>query len=146
MNAEAMWRAYTALHPEAEGAAYEAWSYGDAPDELLALTLSGRKRATASALPLYALASEPLPASGEYSVLLDSRGNAACVLLTTDVSVVPFASVTADFAAMEGEGDLSLTHWKKVHESYFTRVMTAAGLTFTPDMPVVCEEFEVVYR
>ena len=33
-----------------------------------------------------------------------------------------------------------------VHRAFFTREMTAAGLLFTEDMPVVCEEFEVDYR
>lgn len=40
---------------------------------------------------------------------------------------------------------LSLSWWQKVHERFFTRVMAEAGLIFTPDMPVVCEEFKVVY-
>lgn len=146
MNADALWAAYAADHPEVARNAYEAWSYGDAPDELLALTLSGRKRATASALPLYAIDGEAVPKAGDYSVLLDSRGQAACVLRTTSVRIVPFIEVSAAFAALEGEGDLSLTYWRSVHEAFFRRAMAGAGLVFTQDMPVVCEEFEVVYK
>lgn len=146
MHADALWQAYTAAHPEATDAGFEAWSYGDAPDELLALTLAGRKRATASAMPLYAIEGEPVPTEGGYSVLLDSRGEAACVLRTTSVRIIPYCEVSAEFAAREGEGDLSLTYWRRVHEAFFTRTMAEAGLTFTQDMPVVCEEFEVVFK
>lgn len=145
MTAFTMWQSFISLHPDAARVGYEAWSYGDAAQELTALTLSGRKRATASALPLYALEGEDLPRAGSYSVLIDSREQAVCVLYTTKVSIVPFLEVSEAFAAREGEGDLSLTYWRQVHEAFFTREMTAAGLTFTADMPVVCEEFEVVY-
>lgn len=146
MNAEAMWQVFAAMHPEAADAPHDAWRYGDASDELAALTLSGRKRATSSALPLYALEGEAVPRAGEYSILLNSRDEAVCVLHTAAVSILPFREVTADFAALEGEGDLSLAYWREVHRAFFTREMTAAGLLFTEDMPVVCEEFEVVYR
>ena len=33
-----------------------------------------------------------------------------------------------------------------MHEAFFTGEMERAGLTFTEEMPVVCEEFEVAYR
>ena len=146
MRADAMWQSYTADHPEAANAGFEAWSYGDAPDELVSLTLAGIKRATASAMPLYAVEGEAIPTAGSYSVLLFSRGEAACVLRTTAVRIVPYCEVSAEFASREGEGDLSLAYWRRVHESFFTRTMAEAGLTFTQDMPVVCEEFEVVFK
>lgn len=146
MTAEEMWRAFTAQYLPARSASYEAWAYGDDPDGLLALTLSGRKRATASALPLYRIGGEALPQAEDYSVLLDSHGNAACVLCNTAVRIVPFREVSEEFAALEGEGDLSLGYWRQVHEAFFTRALAAAGMTFTPDMPVVCEEFKVVYK
>ncbi|MBQ2952137.1 MAG: ASCH domain-containing protein [Clostridia bacterium] len=145
MTAPEMQRAFVTLHPEAAGAAFDAWAYGADPDELARLTLAGRKRATASALPLYEAEGETVPHAGEYSIILDSRGDAVCIVRTTQVSIIPFCRVSAAFAAREGEGDLSLAWWRQVHESYFTRVMSEAGLTFTHDMPVVCEEFEVVY-
>ena len=146
MNAEEMRIAFFALHPEAAQADWDAWAYGDAPEELLALTLAGRKRATSSALPLYGAEDEPVPTAGGYSVLLDKAGNAACILRTTAVDIVPFRLISAEFAALEGEGDSSLLSWRRVHERFFTHEMAQAGLTFTEDMPVVCEEFEVVYR
>ena len=60
MNAEQMWAAYAAGHPEAAGADYDAWAFGGDPDGLARLVLSGVQTATTSAYPLYALEGEPL--------------------------------------------------------------------------------------
>ena len=54
--------------------------------------------------------------------------------------------LTAEHAFQEGEGDRTLASWRAVHEAFFTGEMERAGLTFTKEMPVVCEEFEVAYR
>ena len=139
MNAEAMWRASGLT------GAWDAWSFGDDPDGLARLVLEGRKTATASAYPLYEAEGEPLPMPGETSVVLDARGEAVCVIRTTRVHIVPFRAVTADHAAREGEGDLSLGHWRRAHRDFFTRELATIRRTFDEDMPVVCEEFERLY-
>ncbi len=125
---------------------YEAWSFGAEPDLLAELVASGEKTATSSAYPLYALENEPLPKVGVYDVILDSKGEAVCVIQTKKVYVIPFKEVTAEHAYKEGEGDKSLDFWRKVHEKFFTECMEEVDLKFTSDMEVVCEEFEVVYK
>ena len=139
MTADEMWRA-----SGLEGS-YEAWEYGDAPDKLARLTLEGRKTGTASAYEVYGKEGEALPAPGEYSVILSSLGDAVCIIKTTEVSVVPFEEVTASHAAAEGEGDLSLDYWRRVHEEFFRRELEPYGIPFTPRTPVVCERFIKVY-
>ena len=124
---------------------YDAWQFGEDPDGLAALVNAGKKSTTSSAYPLYALEGEPLPQTGEYSVVLDSREQAVCVIRTVRVYIAPFDEVTARHARMEGEGDLSLAYWQRVHRAFFAREMQAAGLAFDEKMPVVCEEFEKVY-
>ena len=145
MTAHDMWQAYTMLHPEAAGLSCDAWTYGDAPDELAALTLSRVKKATASIHMLYAMEGEELPQPGEYSVVLNSRDEAVCIIRTTEVDVRPFREVDARHAFLEGEGDRSLPYWRKVHERFFREELAEVGLRFTEDIAVVCEEFEVVY-
>lgn len=143
MNATEMWERYckkSGVHAD-----YEAWAFGGAPDELAELVLNGIKTATASAYPLYEQEQEPLPQVGEYNVILNAKDEAVCVTKTTKVYVVPFREVSADHAYREGENDRSLDSWRAVHRDFFTEEMTAAGLTFGEDMPVVCEEFLRVY-
>lgn len=145
MTHQELWAAYQTVRPEA-GDDYEPWAYGADPDRLAELTRTGVKTATASAGPLYELEGEPLPRAGEYSVILDSRDQAVCIIRTTRVYTVPFDQVSAEQAYREGEGGRTLDYWRRVHEDFFRKELAGAGLEFSPDMPVVCEEFEVVFE
>lgn len=124
-------------------AAYAAapqWAFGDNPelaDELLALVLNGRKRATCSSL--VSCQADIMPTVGDVSVILDGRGRPTCVIRTTEVRIVAFDQVDEDFMRAEGEGDLSAQYWREGHQTYFER----EGV-FAPDMPLVCERFELV--
>ena len=46
---------------------------------------------------------------------------------------------------MEGEGDRTLAHWRKVHEIFFRRQFEKEPHKFDETMPLVCQRFEVVY-
>lgn len=124
----------------------DAWAFGEKADELAELVVQGIKTATSSAYALYATDGEPLPETGEYSVILDSRGSAKCIIKTTKVYVTAFDKVSEVHAYKEGEGDRSLAYWREVHEKFFTDCLKEAGLSFSSTMEVVCEEFEVVYK
>lgn len=145
MTAEELWARFAAAH-HIEQDSYEAWAFGGDPDGLARLVLAGEKTATSSAYDLYPLEGEPLPQAGRYDVLLNAREEAVCVLRTTRVYVTAFDAVTPDHARREGEGDKSLAYWRQVHEAFFTQCLQEAGLSFTPETRVVCEEFEVAFR
>lgn len=53
--------------------------------------------------------------------------------------------VTAEHAYKEGEGDRSLAYWRTVHEKVFTDELMEINKQFADDMPVVCEEFKIVF-
>lgn len=126
---------------------YEAWAFGGAPDKLAQLVLQGTKTGTASAYELYDLDdSEPMPKEGDYSVILNSKEEAVCVIRTTKLYTKPFDEVSEEHARKEGEGDKSLAYWRTVHEEFFSDCLKEYGRTFDEKMPVLCEEFEVVYR
>ena len=122
---------------------YEAWSFGADADELANLVLKGEKTATASARCLYQHDGSDLPKEGQYSVILDSGENAVCIIRTTKVYTVPFATVSEDHARKEGEGDRSLAYWRKGHEDFFRGELRET--VFVPSMDVGCEEFVRVY-
>ena len=145
MTAHEMWNAFIALHPGAANEPYEAWAYGDAPDELARLTLAGTKQATASVHMLYEMDDDPLPQAGNYSVILDSKDVSVCVIRTKAVHILPFREVGERHAFLEGEGDRSLRYWREVHERFFRGELAEYGIEFTEDIAVVCEEFEVMY-
>ena len=146
MNAVEMWKAFCDSENIDVTVAYDAWPFGDSPDILAQLVVHGEKTATASAYPLYEADKEPLPEVGSYSVVLDSKEEAVCVIQCTKVYVVPFNEVSENQAYKEGEEDKSLQYWRKVHSDLFKVWMDEAGLKFDDTMPVVCEEFKGVYK
>lgn len=126
---------------------YSSWAFGSAPDKLLDLVLQGIKTATASAYEIYSLDdSEPMPKVNDYSVILNSKDEALCIIKTIKLDVVPFKDVDKMQAFKEGEGDRSLKYWRKVHEEFFNDEYSKYNLKFTKDSLILCEEFEVVYK
>lgn len=117
------------------------FAFGDSPelaDELLALVLSGRKTATCGALRDFG-GDEPVPEVGRRDVVLDGQGRRAAVIETVEAIQRRFDEVDAEFAAAEGEGDLSYEYWRQAHEAYFAR-----NGGYAPDMILVCERFRLV--
>lgn len=143
MVALEMWELYSTK--ENISADYEAWAFGDDADKLANLVLDGIKTGTSSLYYWYVVENEELPREGEYSVILDSKGDAVCVIKNTKVYVVPFSEVSEHHAWKEGEGDRSLSYWRETHQSFFTEELVRVGLPFDTTMDVVCEEFEIVF-
>lgn len=77
--------------------------------------------------------------------MLDGRANPAALIREIKVEHVPFLEVTEDFAAAEGEGDLSLERWRREHRAFFARVAPSYDSEFTDAEIVQCETFEVVH-
>ena len=131
-----------------EGDFQDAWGFGDSPelmDELLALVLSGRKRASCNLLKETELEGWPEAQVGAFNIILDGRERPSAVIRTFTVHRVPFAQVTAEHARMEGEGDGSLESFRREHITYYTRVGKRLGFEFSEDMEVEMETFELVY-
>ena len=143
MNAQEMWKVYSS--EEKIQAEYDAWSFGMDADHLAALVDSGIKTATSSLKLWYDLEKEPLPQVGSYSILLDSAGNAVCVIRTDCVFIRPFREVDEEHAWKEGEGDRSLSYWRRTHEQFFREELETVGQSFGEDISVICEEFTKVY-
>ena len=125
---------------------YEVWSFGEAPDKLADLVLQGIKTATCSAYDLYVINNEPLPQTGDYSIIVNSNEEAVSIIKTVKVYVTEFNKVSEEHAFKEGEGDRSLDYWRRVHESFLTNELASVNKLFDENTKVVCEEFEVVYR
>ncbi len=144
------WNAFTATVGGVDEARfYEAFSFGDhesLANELGELVLRGTKRATTAAVSTFDAEGKRLPAPGDLSVVTNWSGQPLCVIETRAVDVMPFHAVSAEFAAVEGEGDGSLAFWQSAHRDFFGRECVRAGRSFTEDMLVACERFEVVYR
>lgn len=141
-----IWRACCEKNGIPPETPYEAWAFGgNAADELAELVLAGTKTATASSLLAYETTGDPLPQAGEYSVILRADGQAACVIRTLRVSLVPFDAVSAEHAYLEGEGSRTLEEWREIHRRFFAPDYQAAGKPFDEKGVCVLEEFVRVY-
>ncbi len=128
---------------------YEVFSFGDSEElahSLAVLVLAGTKRATAGSVWAFEAEGKRPPEPGDLSVVTNWAETPLCIIETTQVNIVPFAEVTAEFAAVEGEGDGSLAFWRHAHANYFSRECARIGRVFTESMPVACERFNVVFR
>lgn len=113
-------------------------------DELLRLVLVGQKRATASSRDSFTIEGQKVPEPGDFNILTDWAGNPRCVVRVTRVTILPFREITWELCRREGEDD-SLASWQAAHRKFFTAEGKALGYAFSEDMPVVFEEFTVVY-
>ena len=114
-------------------------------NKLLNLVLSGKKKATASSLLAYELEGGRIPQVGDYSIVTDWDGNPHCVIETTAVTILPFNEMTYDICKREGEDD-NLESWQQGHRHFFTEEGKDLGFEFSETMPVVFEDFRVVYK
>jgi len=137
-----------AAHDPRRTARPDAFAFGgegELADELAALVLAGKKRATASLAVEYTALDEPLPKPGDMSIILDDRGNPVGIIERTSVDVLPFQAVDEAFAACEGEGDGSLRYWREVHTGYFNGVCSRLGGKLDESTPILCQRFRLAW-
>lgn len=148
MTVEAFWRAYLDDMGLPRDTAYLECFHFELSErtanELLTLTLRGRKRATCSSLRAYELNGERVPASGDRSIVTDWAGEPRCVIRTTGTRALAFKNMTFDICRREGEDD-SLASWQAGHRRFFEEEGAALGYAFTDDMPVLFEDFIAEY-
>ena len=150
--AAALWRTYLGYLPSGHphrAARVTAFSFGDSPglaDELAALVVSRCKRATASLPIQFEAEGTALPAAGEVSIVTRADGTPLAIIETTEIQLVPFGDVDAEFAAAEGEGDGSLAYWRRAHTAFFGRVLARLGGRLDDRSLVVCERFRLLCR
>ncbi|MEQ1645707.1 MAG: ASCH domain-containing protein [Pyrinomonadaceae bacterium] len=126
------------------GTPYQSWFFGNSREmalELAELVIAGTKTATASLEKTNELIPENAPIDNGYSVVTDFDGEPRCVIRTAEIRHIPFREVDAEFAADEGEGDLSLEYWRRVHRDYFEKESAQLGFEFDENSMVCCERF-----
>jgi uncharacterized protein YhfF len=58
---------------------------------------------------------------------------------------MPFFSITAEHAKMEGQGDGGLADWQRVYWEFFQRELKEFERKPNESMIIVCEYFEKVF-
>jgi uncharacterized protein YhfF len=149
-SVEEFWEDYVrSLPPEHRNRKYfEAFSFGDtveSADRLAKLVLEGEKTATSELLWSRQAAGKTLWNEGDESVVLNGVGEPVCVIRTTQLRVLPFSEVDEAFARDYGEGDRTLSGWRRDAWEYYEGECRSLGKIPSKDMSLICERFEVVY-
>lgn len=147
---ETFWREACAALGLDPAAGYHASTFADPAfspnvDKIGNLARAGEKRATAHMALDFEKSGVTRRAPGEYWVVLSAAMAPLCLVRLTKVETVPFCDVTPEFAASEGEGDLSWDYWATVHQRYFEKQLAGWGETWRDDIPIVCESFELLW-
>ncbi|MGF9977031.1 ASCH domain-containing protein [Viridibacillus arvi] len=144
---EEYWHIY-AIENELNMSIPDAWMFGDGSkemgDDLGCLVVKGLKTGTCAAHCVYDIEGEEIQKVGQYDIVLDGDNNPLAIIKYTNIDLLKMNEVTSDFARSEGEGDLSYDYWYSEHVKFFTWELSQYGLTFTPDILLVCQTFKVM--
>ena len=144
------WKTFCAETGVSPDAIYHPRTFSDprnsmVTDEIAELAHLGQKRATAHLVFDFEKNHLPQRKPGEYMMVLNVSLEPQCVVRCTNIAVVPFRDVSEEFAASEGEGDLSREYWATVHKRYFVKQLAEWGMEWDDGLEVVCESFELVW-
>ena len=148
MTEQQMWDLYI-RNNRIKNKTYEAWSFGGEPgvsDKLAKLVRNNQKTATSSIYKAYEMQNSPLPQVNSLNIILDSYDKAVCLIQITEVYTCPFIEVSKEHAFKEGEGDRSLSYWRKTHENFFSQELKSYEIDFDERILIVCEEFKVIFK
>ncbi|EJG1894793.1 ASCH domain-containing protein [Vibrio parahaemolyticus] len=109
------------------------------------LILKGEKTATCSLDIWYSEQGETMPEVGHLMVVTSWNNDPVCIVEVISVSKCKYNEVTEEFAASEGEGDKTLSWWKKAHWNFFSKECAELNISPSEDMLLVLERFKRVY-
>ncbi|MEA5026155.1 MAG: ASCH domain-containing protein [Erysipelotrichaceae bacterium] len=147
-SVKAYWQEFLIkTHRDPQTCYFEASYFGStqlSADHLADLIRQGKKQATTSSALAYRCSAEE-PQIGSLSIVTDWQGNPQAVIQTVAVVKMKFSEMTFDLAVKEGE-DANLASWISNHAAFFQWESTVCGYEFNQEMPIIFEEFTVVYQ
>ncbi|MCR4790417.1 MAG: ASCH domain-containing protein [Treponemataceae bacterium] len=123
-------------------------SFGEDPETsayLILQILSGKKTAFSSSYYAFEIDRESLPEVGNYYVVTDWADTPYAIIRTERVTTLPFNSIPWSLAEKEGDAE-NMEEWKSMKSDFFTDDADFMGYNFSPEMPVVFEEFSLLYK
>jgi uncharacterized protein YhfF len=115
-------------------------------DKLIRLYRAGKKTAGSGLVKDYKTAGDPLPKTGNYWIILDSRERPQFLVRTVRTEINPFGRIPKSVARAEGEGDLSVAYWKRAHGRFFLPSLSKWGISSLDEAEVITEHFKIVHQ
>lgn len=118
----------------------------ESTDGLIDLYLQDKKTAGSSLVKDFVSMGDPLPKVGNHWIILDSRDQPRLLVRTTRIEINLFGAIPKSVARAEGEGDLSVSHWKKVHREAFSPFLAQWGIDDLDQAEVITEYFKILQK
>ena len=115
-------------------------------DSLIRLYRQRKKTAASGLVQDYVSAGDPLPEVGNYWIILDSHEHPQFLVKTIRTEINLFGDIPKAVARAEGEGDLSISHWKEAHRNFYLPFLAKWGIADISKTKVITEYFEIVYE
>ncbi|MBS4899975.1 MAG: ASCH domain-containing protein [Clostridiales bacterium] len=122
------------------------WNFKEEDDYKVELILKGRKRGDAYLKDTYEEIFGKGSQEGRYRIVVDSKGDARCIVKVTRPSEDKFINARFAHAYLEGEGDRMLSSWRKTYQEKFSAELEKKGKEFSNDVIVVCDEYALAYK
>lgn len=118
---------------------------GETSADYILRILSGKKTSFATSYYSFEIDRIPLPKAHSFFVVTDWLSKPYAVIETVNVTILPFNQVTWQIAQGEDEGD-TIEEWRENKAAFFEEDGEIMGYTFSQNMPVVFEQFRVLYK
>ena len=149
---EEYWRRYATTLPLSGNVSKlydDAWHFGDTENlanKLAELVRSGQK--TATSFLVWKLETEgwKMPRVGDVVVITNWDGSPSCIIEMTEVELRQFNQINEQFAYDYGEGDRTLSWWRKAMWDYYSDECRSSEREPSPEMVVVCQRFRLLYK
>jgi DNA-binding CsgD family transcriptional regulator/uncharacterized protein YhfF len=145
---EAFWQAFRRHEGISQAHCMETWFHTppDVTDRLLARMAAGAMRADFGPMHFYADRHEkPLPAAGDYTVLVDRQRRPRLIWRTTGVAVGPLSAVTQELVWRSGVGDGERKDWLRRVGAVLRCMSKLHGFETHADIEMMFETLEVVW-
>lgn len=144
-----IWEEFLKVNPDYKTSERpNSWYFCDTKewaDKCAQLVIDEIKQGTCSLYEEYKTNNEALPKVGQLDIITNWEGEAKAIIKISKIEKIPFNEVSEELAAKEGEGDRTLTSWRKGHWDFFKRQTKSLCIKPSEDMILVYEHFETIW-
>ncbi len=148
---ELFWRSYLDMLGPGDRIprSYEVWHFGDTEklaNDLAELVKAGQKTSTSSLVWKQEAEGDRPDRVGDVVVVTNWDSSPSCIIEITEAEVRPFSNIDERFAFDYGEGDRSLRWWREAMWDYYSEACRKIGREPSPNMPLACQRFRLLYK
>lgn len=117
----------------------------DDAKEIAPLVRNGTKTASGTLVWSNEADGKPAPKPGDHWIVIAGPDEPVCVIETTEVRVIPYDEVPEEYAREGGEGDRTLSDWRRTYWELIVSECKRIGREPDPKAPLAMERFRVIY-